>query len=139
MSTEDTGSAASKAVVTEFLRVFSTGNVPEIARCLHEGASWWVSGTVTGISGTYTKPQMLELLGQVTAIYKKKALHIAPSRMIGEGNSVAVEAESYAELNNGKVYNNRYHFLFEIEDGKIKTIREYMDTQHVHDTFVAND
>ena len=42
------------------------------------------------------------------------------------------------QLNNGKVYNNLYHFVFEIEDGTIKSIKEYMDTQHVQDTFVAN-
>ena len=126
-----------KAVVNEFLKAFSSGDVPRIAEHLHDAASWWVSGTVHGISGTYTKPQMLDLLKQVTAIYKKRALQITPSAMICEGNRVAVEAESYAELNNGKVYNNLYHFVFEIEDGRVKHIKEYMDTQHVHDTFVA--
>ena len=139
MSTENKESAANKALVNEFLKVFSTGNVPEIARYLHDDAIWWVSGTVAGISGIYTKAQMLKLLGQVTAVYKKGALHIVPSRMIGEGKLVAVEAESYAELNNGRVYSNLYHFVFEIEDGKLKHIKEYMDTQHVHATFVAVD
>jgi len=52
---------------------------------------------------------------------------------------VAVEAESYAELHNGRLYRNSYHFLFELEDGKIKLIREYLDTQHVIDTFVTSD
>ena len=81
---------------------------------------------------------MLDLLKQVTGVYKKRALQITPSAMLCEGNRVAVEAESYAELNNGKVYNNLDHFVFEIEGGTIKSIKEYMDTQHVQDTFVAN-
>ena len=129
---------ANKAIVDEFLNAFSTGDVSRIAAHLHDAAHWWVSGTVPGISGTYTKLQMLDLLKQVTGAYKKRALQITPSAMLCEGNRVAVEAESYAELNNGKVYNNLYHFVFEIEDGMIKGIKEYMDTQHVQDTFVAN-
>ena len=80
---------------------------------------------------------MLDLLKQVTGVYKKRALQITPSAMICEGNRVAVEAESCAELNNGKVYNNLHHFVFEIEDGMIKGIKEYIDTQHVLDTLVA--
>ena len=35
-----------------------------------------------------------------------------------------MEAESYAELNNGKGYNNLYHLVFEIEDGTVKGIKE---------------
>ncbi len=137
MSTDNRESVAAKAVVSEYLNAYSTGNLAEIARHLHDEVTWWVAGTVPGISGTYNKLQTLALLGQVTAVYKQRALQITPSRMIGEGKLVAVEAESYAELHNGKVYNNLYHFVFEIEDGKIKRIREYLDTQHVYDTFIA--
>ena len=73
--------------------------MPRIATHLHDAAHWWVSGTVPGISGTYTKRQMLDLLKQVTGVYKKRALQITPSAMLSEGNRVAAEAESYAELN----------------------------------------
>ena len=132
------GSAANKAVVAEYLKAYSTGNVAEIGRHLHADVSWWVAGTVPGISGTYDKTQTLALLGQVTTVYKKGALQITPLSMIGEGALVAVEAESHAELNNGKIYHNLYHFVFEIKDGQIRRIKEYLDTQHVHDTFVAN-
>ena len=125
------------AIAREFLEVFSTGDVTRIGAHLHDEARWWVSGTIPGISADYSKPQMLDLLRQVVTVYKQGALSIVPSSMICEGNRVAVEAESYAELHNGRVYNNLYHFVFEIEDGKIKVIKEYMDTQHVIDTFVA--
>ena len=42
--------------------------------------------------------------------------------IIAEGSLMAVEAESYAELKNGKVYSNLYHFVFAIQDDKIKRI-----------------
>ena len=50
---------------------------------------------------------------------------------------MAVETESYAELNNGRVYNNLYHFVFEIKDGKIHVIKEYLDTEHTRAVFLA--
>ncbi|GAB3629718.1 hypothetical protein PTE30175_05599 [Pandoraea terrae] len=128
---------SSKAVVVRFLEVFSTGNVPGILEQLHDDATWWVSGRLKGLSGTYTKIQLAPLLLGATELYKTGALRIVPLSMIAEGDRVAVEAESYAELKNGKVYNNRYHFVFELAGDKIMRVREYMDTVHAYETFLA--
>jgi uncharacterized protein len=129
--------ASNKTIVTRFLEVFSTGDVPGILEALHDDATWWVSGRLEGFSGTYTKTQLAPLLLAAKDLYKTGALRIEPSAMIAEGARVAIEAESYAELKNGKVYNNHYHFVFELADGKVKTVREYMDTVHAYETFVA--
>jgi uncharacterized protein len=128
--------ATNKSIIEAFFRALSSGDVQRIGKFLSDDSSWWVSGTVEGISGTYNKAETLALLEQVTQVYKTGALKIVPSNMIAEGNRVAVEAESYAELHNGKIYNNFYHYVFDLEGGKIKSFKEYMDTQHVRDTFV---
>ena len=47
-----------------------------------------------------------------------------------EGNRVALEAESYGMARSGKLYNNLYHLLVLLEDGKIKTVREYLYSGH---------
>jgi len=47
-----------------------------------------------------------------------------------DGDRVAIEAESYAPLQNGKIYNNTYHFLFQFRDGKICLAKEYNDSHH---------
>lgn len=129
--------ADNKALVTAYLEAFSSGDVERISAYLHDDLRWWVTGTVPGISGTYDKAATLHLLAQVTQVYKQGALRLWPLTMIGEGQRLAVEAQSYAELHNGKIYNNFYHISFELADGKIIGMNEYMDTQHVHDTFVA--
>lgn len=134
----DLDTAANKQLVAQFLAVFSTGKVKEIGALMHDQADWWVAGTVEGISGTHSKAQMLALLEQVTSVYKRGALKITASSMIAEGSRVAVEAESFAELHNGRVYNNFCHFVFEIEDGRIRSIKEYLDTRHVAETFLAD-
>jgi ketosteroid isomerase-like protein len=37
------------------------------------------------------------------------------------------------------VYNNLYHLRLTIRDGKIAAVREYLDTQHVFETWYAPD
>ena len=48
-----------------------------------------------------------------------------------------METESYAELTNGRVYNNLYHFVFIVRDGKIAGVKEFLDTEHTTAIFVA--
>lgn len=127
---------ANKAVVKKFLAVFSTGNVAAILDGLEDDATWWVSGKLPGLSGTYTKADLGPLLKGATALYTTGALRITPLEMIAEGDRVAVEAESYAALVDGRVYNNLYHFVFTIRNGKIARVKEYMDTYHANATFL---
>jgi ketosteroid isomerase-like protein len=124
-----------KAIARNFLEVFSTGNVESILNCLDDGATYWISGSIDGMSGTYNKERLGALLAGVTTVYKKGALEVTPTSMIAEGNRVAVEAESFAELNNDRVYKGTYHYLFEITDGKISRVKEYLDTKHAYDIF----
>ena len=52
--------------------------------------------------------------------------------LVCDGDKVAMEAESYDELRNGRVYNQEYHFLLTIRDGRIKEVREYNDKNDLH-------
>jgi ketosteroid isomerase-like protein len=124
-------------VVRQFFLVFSTGNVEKILECLTEDATWWVAGSIPNMSGENSKAVLGTLLRNAVTLYKEHALRITPSSMISDGDSVAVEADGYAELNDGKVYRNRYHFRIEVEGARIRAVREYSDTQHMYDTFAA--
>ena len=88
--------------------------------------------TVTGKSAmarTMNKAQVAEMLQGIGMIFPN-GLKMTIKGMIAEGDRVALEAESYGETADGNVYNNEYHFLFEVRDGKIQAIREYMCTAH---------
>lgn len=137
MSTNSSATDQNKAIVTDFLKVFSAGDIDGVVAGLHDDATWWVAGDIEGMSGTYTKQEMANLLPNFTGIYKAGALRITPSEMTAEGDRVAVEAEGYAELSNGREYKPVYHFLFEIKDGKIGRVKEYMDTHHAFAIFFA--
>jgi len=128
MSIED-----NKALVRRFWDAFSAGHYEQALSMLSEEATWWVAGT-TALSGTYTKPAFAKLLGEVTG-GAPKGVRVTPKVLTAEGDRVAVEAESYAEINNGRTYRNQYHFLMVIKDGKFSAVREYLDTEHVTATF----
>lgn len=129
---------ANKAAITSFLEVFSAGNVEKILEGLTDGVTWWVSGRLEGMSGSYDKAGFGKLIDGVADVYVSP-LRITPISMVAEGDKVAVEADSYAELKDGRVYDPRCHFLFEVApDGRIATVHEYLDTKHAYDIFFAS-
>jgi len=48
-----------------------------------------------------------------------------------EGERACTATASHAKLKNGNIYNNHYHFLHVIRNGKIVEAREYNDSLHV--------
>lgn len=126
---------ANKALVRDFLEAFSSGDVDQLATMMTEDGSWWVSGSIAGMSGSYGRDPLAELLRGVKPFYKEGALRITPERMTAEEDRVAVEASCHAELVDGRIYANRYHLLFEIAGGRVRRVKEYMDTLHAKETF----
>jgi ketosteroid isomerase-like protein len=49
--------------------------------------------------------------------------------VMAEGEVVVVEHRLSATLPNGRSYVNDYCFVYELRDGKVWRIREYMDTR----------
>ena len=126
-----------KNVVLSCFENFSAGKVDAALAMLADTATWWVAGNPEKfvLAGTKTKAQFTELLNGIGAAMPK-GLRVTPRGLTAEGDRVAVEAESYGETATGKVYNNLYHFLFEVRDGKIQAVREYLDTMHAKEVLV---
>jgi uncharacterized protein len=59
--------------------------------------------------------------------------------VIAEGDRLAVEVQSQGDLKNGRRYRQQYHFAIELRDGRICAVREYLDTQHAYDVWLAAD
>jgi uncharacterized protein len=130
MSTED-----SKRIVLGFFENLNAGNGAAALDALGDSATWWIQGNFP-LSGTKTKAQFVELLGQLGAAIDG-ALSLRVKGVTAEGDRVAVEAESFAKMKNGKTYQNRYHFLCEVRDGKIQAVREYLDTMHANEVLCS--
>jgi hypothetical protein len=70
-----------------------------------------------------------------TAGPRRPSLRVTPLRIVSQGDLAALEAESYCELLNGRIYQNRYAFVVEACADGIREVREYADTLHIAQTF----
>jgi ketosteroid isomerase-like protein len=122
-----------KALVHKFWEHFSAGNFVQALDMLTEDATWWVAGS-TVLSATYTKAEFAELVGKIGPM-APQGLSVTPKLLTAEDDRVSVEAVSHGEINNGKTYQNIYHFMMVVRDGKFCAVREYLDTEHVTDVF----
>lgn len=124
---------SNKQLVTDFWAAFSSGDYTRALSMMAEDATWWVAGTFE-LSGTYTKAQFKELLGNVTEALPQ-GIKVTPKMLTAEDERVSMEAESYGPHTSGKIYNNFYHFMHVIRDGQLVSVREYLDTMHAKDVF----
>jgi ketosteroid isomerase-like protein len=56
---------------------------------------------------------------------------VAPSRIIADGNSVAIEYEANGRTARGEAYRNFYVTTLTVDGGKISEVRPYNDTTHM--------
>jgi ketosteroid isomerase-like protein len=121
-----------KRVACDFFSRFTASDINGALEMMTDDATWWIAGKPGSIpaAGTRSKEQIARLFHNMAG-QLKNGLRMTVKGMISEGDSVAVEVESYGELTNGRVYNQEYHMVIVIRDGKISAVREYLDTQHV--------
>jgi ketosteroid isomerase-like protein len=117
MNTEENRRTALK-----FVESMSAGQMD--LSLLTDDVQWWAPGR-----GLLSKTEFFALAAGFTALVKDK-ISLKIHGVTADGDRVAVEAESYGELKNGKIYNNTYHFLFLFRDGKIYLSKEYNDSHH---------
>lgn len=113
-----------------YLRHVERGDIGRALDMASDELTYWLPGP-----GTMNKAQFLAFFGPLGDMVDSIRFHITGATV--ENERVALEAESKANLNNGRTYENKYHFLFEFRDGKIKAIREYADSAPAIAAFFA--
>jgi uncharacterized protein len=85
------------------------------------GTGWWA----TAYEGKATARDKLfrPLWEQYAERHTNTASHI-----LADGDVVIVECQGRVTLKSGQPYNNRYCFVIEMADGKMREVREYFDT-----------
>ena len=101
----------------------------EVLKLCTDDFRFWFPGANGGFQ---TREQCRDTFDSIFDIFPQ-GLIFTLYEMTAEGERVALEAESHGLHTSGKTYNNHYHFLFRIRDGKIAEIREYADTAHARD------
>ena len=124
-----------KEVVVSFLELMATGQPADLEKAgqlFADDVSFWIAGR-TAISGT--------LCGREAVMNKRfrpsrqrtiaGTLMLKIGMVLAEGEYVAAEWTSRRHVVNSPDYENAFFGLFQVRDGKIHSLREYLDTQAV--------
>jgi ketosteroid isomerase-like protein len=94
----------------------------------------WTAGSLP-FSGTRNLAEIALLMEGILSAFPE-GLGFTVKAMTAEGDRVAIEAESFGRHVSGRTYNNQYHFLMVIRDGKVREFKEYFDTMHANEVLV---
>jgi len=119
---------ANKRFVEEFFGKLSNGDLDSAYDMLDDDVAWWSAGGENlAFSGTLTKAAFIQGVKSFDTIFSQ-APKFTVNGIIAEGDRVAVELTGHAVLKDGRKYENLYHHVITIKNGKIIAAREYHDT-----------
>jgi uncharacterized protein len=121
-----------KAIVTQTWQALVKGDINSAFANMSDEVSWLIPGNLPVSGLKRGKPAVLDFLCSAANMFPK-GLASEIRRVYGEGDVVIVELTNRGKLANGRDYENEYCFIYEIEGGKIRRIREYVDTHRYHD------
>ncbi len=121
-----------KALVRQTWEALVRGDVKAAFNNMSDQVSWLIPGNLPVSGLKKGKAGILEFLRAAAGMFPG-GLQSEVRRVYGEGDVVIVELTNRARLGNGRDYENEYCFIYELEGGKIRRIREYVDTQKVKD------
>src|SRR5262245_31359199 len=120
--------AENKQLLQNVFAELAKSNARPFVDAMADDFRWTLSGTGTW-GRTYEGKRAVvgELFG--TLAKHMDRITTVPDRFIADGDFVAVEAHGANTTKDGKLYNNRYCFVFRVADGKLAELTEYMDTE----------
>ena len=126
-----------KRSAVELFARFNASDIPGVLALMRDDVTWRVPGKpeLSPVAGIYNKERLKRLFERMLA-QLEGGLRMTVLGILAEGNDVAVEVESQGDLRNGRKYRQQYHFLITFRDGKIASVREYLDTHHAFDVWI---
>lgn len=122
---------SNRELVTNFWGAFSKGDIKTAFASLSDEVSWLIPGNLPNLSGLRKgKGEILNFARNAAKMFPS-GLKSELRRVYCDGDTVLIEMTNRGKLFNGRDYENEYCFVFEIEGGKIRRVREYVDTQKV--------
>ena len=115
-----------KKLVEDFFRILSSGSQDYLDFYTEESIIWTAGENAIG--GSRSKSEVVGFAKSILDSFPD-GISFNVVNLIAENDFVAAEVEGTAMHVSGKPYNNKYHFLFKINDNKIIELKEYMDTQ----------
>ena len=119
-------SEKNKQIAIKFFEALSSGSETYLD-FYNDDSIIWTAGD-NAIGGRRTKKEIITFAKDILEAFPN-GIEFKITGITAENERVAVEVQGDAIHISGKPYNNFYHFLLKIKDGKIIELKEYMDTQ----------
>ncbi|WIX88096.1 nuclear transport factor 2 family protein [Amycolatopsis sp. DG1A-15b] len=128
----------SRDIVENAWKAFATHDADRISAVFTEDAEWLAPpGNATalalgGSSHLVGRQAIVQFLAEDFPRFFVSDVTVTFTGFHADGERVIVEETMTATLANGNHYANDYCFVFELRDGLIHRVREYMDTARGH-------
>lgn len=126
-----------KELVTRTWQAFIKGDVDTALANMSDEISWVIPGNLQGVSGLKRGKAAVREFGSNVGRAFPQGLTSDINKVHAAGDTVIVELTNHGKAANGKDYRNEYCFIFELENDKIRRVREYVDLLTVKETLLG--
>ena len=124
-----------KELARRFLAVLTRADAAAADALCDNDVEFWVGGNLP-FSGSRGKAEALQGIEEVVGLFPE-GLRFEVKAMTAEGDRVAIEATGEGPTAFGSLYQQEYHFLLKVRDGKVLAWREYLDTERAREHLVV--
>jgi ketosteroid isomerase-like protein len=127
------GQSNQETVVRKFFELLNAEDLEGVRALLSEDAAWMPQARDMPGAGEYRGRNVIvdTFLKPIRAMFAPGSPSNRILSMASNGELVLVETHGTGHLKDGRPYDNRYAWAFEIRDGKVAMIREYLDSYYI--------
>lgn len=125
---------ANKKLARQFFDALNRGDHEAVLGLYTDDGALWTAGTLP-FSGTHVRDEIGPFMAGILGVFPE-GLSFTLKNLTAEGDRVAIEAESRGLHASGQIYTNQYHFLMIVKDGRVRELKEYLDTQRAKEILV---
>ena len=129
--------AQNKQLVHFVFSELAEGNSQPLVAHLADDVRWVITGHSAWSQAWEGKQAVL---GDLFGLLRERIagrIRIVPRQLLADGDTVVVEARGANTTRDGAFYDNSYCWVIRLEDGQIKELREYADTEFMTRTLGA--
>lgn len=125
---------SSKTIILDAWRTFATRDSARIAAVFTPDAEWLAppgnaAARIVGTHHLIGRERITQFLAEEFPATFGSGVSVDFRRVLAEGDTVVVEERMSATLPDGGHYDVEYCLVFELRDGLIHRVREYLDTR----------
>jgi uncharacterized protein len=126
-------STQSETVVRRFFQLLNAEDLEGIRALLSEDAAWVPQARDMPGAGEYRGRDVIvdTFLKPIRGLFAKGSPSNRILSMASKDSLVLVETHGTGQLSDGRPYDNRYAWAFEVRAGQVAMIREYLDSYYI--------